>query len=125
LSNVERIGHPLTRSIPQLSSTTLRTWLDVSPVSPVTTIGHPLARSFVSNNSSRGLDAPPFVRRRAHGPSAHAVNLSVVVDDDQPAKAARPFLPELSKNLADETMPQPAFHQPNVIAASRGEETSG
>jgi hypothetical protein len=67
----------------------------LSELSNVEPIGHPLARSI--NHQSLTTAADQRVRAR--------------------------FDPELSKILADEALPQPAFHQPGVIAAAGGDET--
>jgi hypothetical protein len=81
---VRRRAHwPSARAV-DLSSTTLRGWLDVSPVSTVNAIGHPLART-----------------------------LSAVVDDGQRIQVIRAwFNPELSKIVADEVLPQTASINP-------------
>jgi hypothetical protein len=79
LSTVTAIGHPLARWI--LSATTLRGWLELPELSCVGRIGHPLVRS-LCQQSLMTLGGP---------------------------KGASRFDQDLSKILAGEALPQPAF----------------
>jgi hypothetical protein len=79
----------------------------LSELSNVEHVGHPLAWPICDQEVRRLAPIVGIVGRRAHRPSAHALDSSTIVDDDQRVKAIRAaFVPELSKINAGETLPR-------------------